>query len=710
MTAAQDRSSPQPAQRETETVAVTKAEMQTPVMNDEDQARTLPFPLMRMLTTFSISYTLFHFFVLNYFSIDEWVYRVLHINLGAVIAFTLLVAWPGDDRQRVPLRDWLLVTAALACTGYILLEYDQLIIRTGVITTTGDFVVGVIGTLLVLEFARRTSGCVLPAIACLFVGYVFAGPWLPGFLHHGGIRTDNLFSFLYSQEAIFGITAGASSRYIILFVAFAIFLQISGAGAYFMNLACALFGWARGGPGKVSVVSGILFGTVSGSAVANVVAAGTFTIPMMRRAGYSRETAAAIEATASTGGQLTPPIMGAGAFIMAEITGTPYSEIVIAAILPCLLFYIAVFAHVDLQATAQNLRGLPRSERPDLSRLIGGLLLLLPLFVLLGLLISGYSIIAAGTWGVASTLVLLFSQRLALGSRVLVVPLGLYLGLPLLGMPINLAGLAATFGGTLWLLILGLYQKGTQSTTKAGRQTLHIAANSLSETARRSLQLIGVMACAGIVVGVLGLTGLGGRFSALILAAAGESQLVAFGLAMAVSILLGMGMPTTAAYAIAAAVVAPALQQLGVPALAAHMFVFYCAVISAITPPVAIAAFAAAAIARSQPWPTAFRAMRFGIGAFIVPFLFATHPEILMQGIPLDIVRVFTTAVLGVIALACAGEGRLFGPIAWPLRLIVAGTAALLLLGSVLTDLLGIGVLALLTGWRFLFRRQVATA
>lgn len=676
----------------------------------QGEPRTLGPWLNGTVTAVCLAYALFHFVVLNYVAIDEWVYRVLHVNLGAVIAFTLHRAWRGDALRRVPVRDWLLCAAALGCTGYILLEYDQLIMRTGVITTTGDFVVGVVGTLLVLEFARRTSGLVLPVLAGLFVAYVFAGPWLPGLLHHNGFETDNFFSYLYSQEAIFGMTTGASARYIILFVAFAVFLQACGAGAYFMELALALFGWARGGAGKVSVVSGVLFGTVSGSAVANVVASGTFTIPMMRRAGYPRETAAAIEAASSTGGQLTPPIMGAGAFIMAEITGTPYSDIVVAAILPCLLFYAAVFAHVDLQATRQGLRGLPRAELPALRPLLRQALLLLPLFVLLSLLLSGYSIIAAGTWGVASTLLVLLSQGLGLGPGVLALPLALYLAQPLTGLPINLGGLAATLAGGVWVLGHGLRRRGLADTRAATGKALRSAAEGLSEASKRSLQLIGVMACAGIVVGVLGLTGLGGRFSALILAAAGESQLIAFVLAMVISIILGMGMPTTAAYAIAAAVVAPALQQLGVPTLAAHLFVFYCAVISAITPPVAIAAFAAAAIARSRPWPTALRAMRFGLGAFIVPFLFAVHPEILMQGDPLLILRVFATALLGVVALAFAGEGRLFGPVSWPVRAALAGGAVLLILGGALTDLIGIGVILLLATWRVLVRAQVVAA
>ncbi|WP_221930833.1 TRAP transporter fused permease subunit [Telmatospirillum sp. J64-1] len=676
----------------------------------EGDKRLLGPWLGRMVYVLCIGYSLFHLAILNYIAIDEWVYRVLHVNIGAVIAFALLRGWRKERKDRIPVWDWLLAFAAIGCSAYIVFEYESLIMRTGVITTTADVVTGLVGTLLVVEFARRVSGLILPIIAAVFVAYVFVGQYLPGVLHHSGFEFGNFFSFIYSQEGIFGITAAASSRYIILFVAFAVFLQACGAGEYFMRLAMALFGWTRGGPGKVAVVSGLLFGTVSGSAVANVVASGTFTIPMMRRAGYPRATAGAIEATSSTGGQLAPPVMGAGAFIMAEITGIPYSDIVVAAILPCLLFYIAVFASVDLQAIRHGVHGLPRSELPPLKSLGRDVLLLLPLIVLLYILLSGYSIIAAGTWGVASTLLVLLATRMNLPSVVLAGPLLLYIFLPLSGLAINQAGLYASLLGAAFVLAAGLWMRGFGGALTALREMSRIVADGLADTAQRSLQLIAVMACAGIVVGVLGLTGLGGRFSSLLISVAGNSQFIAFGLAMFISILLGMGMPTTAAYAIAASVVAPALQLLGVEPLPAHMFVFYCAVISAVTPPVAIAAFAASAIAESKPFDTALQAMRFGIGAFVVPFLFYSSPEILVGGDPLVVTRIFLTATAGVVLLAMAGEGRLFGEIGWPTRIVLAIAAGLLILGGSTTDLFGAGLAGLLALWRFQVKRRAAAA
>lgn len=663
-------------------------------LDAEGHDRALPRRLMLALGVFSALYALFHLAVLNFWTIDEWVYRVLHVNLGAVIAFVGIKMFRREEGGRVSLPDWLLAGAALACSAYVVINLDQLIMRTGVITTTGDFLCGVIGTLVVLEFARRVAGLILPAIALAFVAYAFVGPWLPGILHHGGFHTDNFFSFLYSQDAIFGVTVAASSRYIILFVAFAVFLQASGAGEYFMRVAMVLFGSTRGGPGKVSVFSSLLFGAVSGSAVANVVASGTFTIPMMRRVGYSREDSGAIEAAASSGGQLAPPVMGAGAFIMAETTGIPYSDIIVAAALPCLLFYLAIFMTVDLQAVRLGLRGVPRKELASLSGLARDVFMLLPLIVLLYLLMSGYSIIAAGTWGLASTLLVMLCRQLDFHSVVLSLPLALFVIPPALGMQVNYAGAIATLSSVVLMVGLAMVWGRADRLGTAFRSIGASTYAGLGESSRKSLQLISVMACAGIIVGVLGLTGLGGRFSSLLLSAAGQSQALAFAFAMAISILLGMGMPTTAAYAIAAAVVAPALQQMGISALAAHMFVFYCAVISAITPPVAIAAFAGAALAGGSPWVTSVRAMRFGIAAFVLPFMFYTSPEILLQGSWLTAVYVFATGLLAVYLLAVAGEGYFGQPLGPVVRSLAAIAAALLLWSSLPTDIAGI-VLAL---------------
>lgn len=656
--------------------------------------RRLGGPTARILAVVAAAYSIFHLAVLNLVPLDEWVFRALHVNVGAALAFLLVPAFRERDRTRIPLWDWLAAAAALACAAYIWIELDALVMRTGVVTLPADFAVGLVGTLLVLEFARRTSGPILPLLAGLFILYAFAGPWLPGILHHRGFDPGDVFSFLYSQEGIFGITTGASSRYIILFVGFAVFLQASGAGSYFIDLALALFGGVRGGPAKVSVVSGILFGTVSGSSVANVVATGTFTIPLMRRVGYPPASAAAVEATSSTGGQITPPVMGAGAFIMAEITGIPYADIVVAAILPCLLYYVAVYAHVDLQALRHGIAGLPRDQLPAFGPLLRGLPWLLPLFVLLVLLLSGYSVPASGTWAMLAAVPVMLARRLDLPPEWLLPPCAALLVLSGLGLPVLHVGAGSVGLALLLVLAVGILLRGFPWVAAVCREAVGGTGGALRETAERSLQLVGVCACAGIVVGILGLTGLGGRFSALVMALAGSSLLLALLVAMGMAIVLGMGMPTTAAYAIAASVVVPGLQQLGLDPLAAHLFVFYYAVVSAITPPVALASFAAAALAGADPWRTAFRALRFGIAAFVVPFMFVYHPEILLRGEWPEIVRLFATSALGVVAFAIAGEGWLRGPVGVPARLLLLLAAGLLLHGGGLTDLAGAALFA----------------
>lgn len=592
----------------------------------------------------SAAYCLFHIAVLNVVPLDEWVFRTIHVTVGTAIALVLYSAGRRSGRKAVPWYDWLAIALSLACGAYIWVNVNELIGRTGVLPTEADAVIAAVGTILVLEVTRRTAGLALPIISLAFIAYVFVGPWLPGILNYRGYELDLFFSFIYSMEGIFGMTTAASSQFIILFVTFAAFLQASKTGEYFINLAIGLFGGVRGGPAKVTVVSGVLFGTISGSAVANVVASGMFSIPMMRRVGYSKTSAAAIEATSSTGGQLVPPVMGAGAFLMAEITGIAYTDIALAALIPAGLYYVANYAHVDIEAIKQDIHGLPRSELPRLLVLARQIYLLAPLIVLIWTLMEGFSVIRAGTLGIVAAIV------------------------------------------TSWL-------------SRETRMGVGATIRALDDATRQSLQLVAVCACAGIIVGVLGLTGLGGRFSALILSIAGQSQFLALLFAMLIALLLGMGMPTTAAYAIAAAVVAPGLQQIGIPPLVAHLFIFYYAVISAITPPVALASFAAAALAGSDPWKTSFELVRYGVGAFVVPFMFFYQPGLLMQGDALTIAVAAVTGALGVLCLAFASEGWLGGLLGWPLRAVVLAASLLLMGGAWWGDVAGIAIMIAIYGW-----------
>jgi TRAP transporter 4TM/12TM fusion protein len=681
-------------------------EVKAPVSDEEfiGTRRVLRSWEANLVAVLCITFTLFHLFVLNVYSLEPLMFRAIHVGWGMAIGFLISAPFLRAGADGVPWYDWILAVAAAACAFYIWWELDGLLFRAGAQFTPGDVITGVVGTLLVLEISRRMTGLALPIIAGVFILYCFVGPWMPGVLRHNGFAVDRLFTYMFSEYGIFGVTTQVSSTYIILFVTFAAFLTVSKAGDYINDASNALFGWARGGPAKACVASGIAFGAISGSAVANVVASGMVTIPMMRRVGYDRPTAAAIEATSSTGGQITPPVLGAGAFLMAEITGIPYGTIALAAVIPCLLFYIACWIHVDLHAIRLGVKGLPFSELPPIKAILPRIYLLAPIFVLVYVLLDGYSPFRAGSLGIVAALIcgaiaiwfrdfkpdgsvstegsdswgsMLFSAVLrfailagmGFGMMALMVH-----GIPML--PSSVA-LAASIG----LVALPALLFGWQRTLEA-----------LEKAARDSIQLVAVCACAGIIVGVVALTGVGGRFSELILGVAGASQLLAMIFAAMVALVLGMGMPTTAAYAIAAAVIAPGLSRMGVQPLVAHMFVFYFAVISAITPPVALASFAAAGMAQADPWKTSWIAVKFGLATFLVPFMFYYSPVLLMQGEWPAIIQATVTAAIGVWFLAGASEGWYGGRLAMPLRFAMGAAALCMLHPGSISDLVGLGI------------------
>ncbi len=685
-------------------------EIITPPMAEEEfggNKRLLSGWEAKLLAVLCIGFTLFHMYVLNVYSLEPLLFRSIHVGWGCAIGFMLYSAGSRVHGKGVPWYDWILVAASIACSVYIVIELDGLLFRAGAQFTTGDVISGFIGTMLVLEFTRRAAGLALPIIAGIFIIYCFVGQWMPGVLEHKGFEIPRFFTYIYSEYGIFGVTTQVSSSYIILFVCFAAFLQVSKVGDYINDLCNAMFGWARGGPAKAAVASGILFGSISGSAVANVVASGMVTIPMMRKVGYDKPTAAAIEATSSTGGQITPPVLGAGAFLMAEITGIPYGEIALAAVIPALLFYIACWIHVDLHAIRLGLRGLRKDELPPLLEMLKRLYLFSPIVVLVWALLEGYSPFRAGGLGiltallvgwlavryrdleapsagaVAETASLAFATGLMV--RVLsLVAIGAAAVLVIVYVPKLLEGVLGKWAGfsLAFAMILAL-------TIMFGwRKTLE----GLNLAARDTIQLVAVCACAGIIVGVVALTGIGGRFSELILGIAGTSQSMAMLFAAMVALILGMGMPTTAAYAIAAAVIAPGLTKIGVPALVAHMFIFYFAVISAITPPVALASFAAAGMCNADPWKTSWIALKMGLATFIIPFMFFYAPVLLMQGAWVDIAQAFVSAAVGVWFLAGATEGWFGGKLAMPLRVVMFGAALCLIHPGTITDIIGLGI------------------
>jgi len=705
---------------------VTIEEVIKPPMADEEfsgNKRVLRHWEVILLAALCIGFTVFHLYVLNVYSLEPLLFRAIHVGWGGALGFILYAPVRRAAKTGVPWYDWVLVLASIACAIYIAIELDGLLFRAGAQFTTGDVVAGFAGTLLVLEFARRTSGLALPVIAGVFMLYSFVGKWMPGVLEHKGFAPDRFFTYIYSEYGIFGVTTQVSSSYIILFVTFAAFLQVSKVGDYINDLCNALFGWARGGPAKAAVASGMLFGTISGSAVANVVASGMVTIPMMRKVGYDRPTAAAIEATSSTGGQITPPVLGAGAFLMAEITGIPYGQIALAAVIPALLFYIACWIHVDLHAIRLGLKGVSRSELPPIKLMLTRLYLFSPLIVFIWALLEGYSPFRAGGLGIAAALMAGWLSRAfrdiesadassrdpRSAAAVLAALLLRFAALAVAGVLLGAAfkyGLLAIepFGElAVWFLVAVLVL--VPAALFGWRRTLE----ALNLAARDTVQLVAVCACAGIIVGVIALTGIGGRFSELILGIAGASQLVAMLFAAVVALVLGMGMPTTAAYAIAAAVIAPGLTKIGVPVLVAHMFVFYFAVISAITPPVALASFAAAGLAQADPWKTSWIALKMGLATFIVPFMFFFSPVLLMQGPWPEIMQATVTASIGVWFLASSTEGWFGGKLANPLRLLMFVAALLLIHPGTITDLVGLAIGVPIYLWqRLRFRKAAA--
>ena len=440
------------------------------------------------------------------------------------------------------------------------------------------------GTALILELTRRVAGLALIIITGVFLVYTFTAHLLPGIL---------------------------------------------------ANFAFAAAGRARGGPAKVAIFASGLMGMINGTSAGNVVATGSLTIPLMKKVGYHKRTAGAIEAAASTGGQIMPPIMGAGAFIMAEITGIPYTEIAIAAIIPAILYFTSIYFMVDLEAAKLGMRGMREDELPKLKILIRQVYLFIPIIILIAALFMGYSVIRAGT----------------------------------------LATVAAAV--VSWLTP---HRMGIFAILKAFEMAGIMA-----------IQIIAVVACAGIIVGVISLTGVGARFSSVLLGLADASQLIALIFAMMISILLGMGMPTTAAYAVAASVVAPGLVQLGIPPLTAHFFVFYFAVVSAITPPVALASYAAAGISGANPMETSVASFKIGIAAFIVPFMFFYNSAILMDGTVLEIMRAAVTAVFGVFLLSSGVQGWFVGGrSAWFIRAALVLAALFMIEGGFVSDLIGI--------------------
>ncbi|MFY9211266.1 MAG: TRAP transporter fused permease subunit [Aestuariivita sp.] len=577
------------------------------------------------------------------------------IPLLVATAMGILIGWTRPRvRGAIAPADVVLGVCGIAVALYLITIFGTLMRNsTGTpFAPIGMSLAAVAGTALIMELTRRVAGLALIIIAGVFLVYVFVGDLLPGFLNAPDITWQRFFSQVYTDAGILGPTTAVSSTYIILFIIFAAFLQASKVGDYFVNFAFAAAGRSRGGPAKVAIFASGLMGMINGTSAGNVVATGSLTIPLMKKVGYRPTTSGAVEAAASTGGQIMPPIMGAGAFIMAEITGIPYTDIAVAAIIPAILYFVSIYFMVDFEAAKLGMRGMREDELPKFRDMARRVFLFLPIIILIVALFMGYSVIRAGTLATAAAAVVSWftPYRMGLGA----------------------VSKAFELAGTM------------------------------------SIQIIAVCACAGIIVGVISLTGVGARFSSVLLNIADANQLLALFFAMCISILLGMGMPTTAAYAVAASVVAPGLIQLGIPALTAHFFVFYFAVVSAITPPVALASYAAAGISGANPMATSVASFKIGISAFIVPFMFFYNSALLMDGTWLEILRAGATAAFGVFLLSSGVQGWWVGAKSGPIiRIALILVALFMIEGSLMSDLIGVaGAAALFAQARFMRRPE----
>ena len=594
-----------------------------------------------------IAFAIFQIYTATFGILDAHLQRSIHLSFGFILIFLLYPTRRSWSRTSMSWFDVILGIAGVICAMYIVVFYKDLVLRAGLNTQT-DFIVGLIGTFLVLEASRRVVGWPMVTVAILFLIYAFVGPYIPGLLAHRGVGLEEMVGHLYfTTEGIFGIPMGVSSTFIYLFILFGAYLEVTGLGKFFVDIDNAVDGCASGGPAKVAVISSALEGTVSGSSVANVVGSGSFTIPMMKKLGYSKEFAGAVEASASTGGQIMPPVMGAAAFLMAEFVGVPYVDVAKAAAIPALLYYMGVWLGVHFEAKRCGLKGIPFNELPKWKTLLmekGHLSI--PLIVIIYLLISGFTPMRAA---LSATVLAILSSCLRKSTRI-------------------------TFKDVVYGLING--SKGV-------------------------LGVLIACATAGIIIGVVTKTGVGLKMGTALLDLAGGQLLPAMFFTMVTSLILGMGVPTTANYVITSTIAAPALIQLGVPVLAAHMFAFYFGIIADVTPPVALAAYAGAGISGGNPMKTGVIAAKLSIAAFLVPYVFVYNPQLLLINTTFAGVAFSTvTAIIGMVGISVAMIGYGVRPTNKIQRVLFFVAGLLLVDPGTLTDIIGGVMLVALFGWQ----------
>ena len=560
--------------------------------------------LKKVSLILAICFVAFHLYTAAFGTMPGIAQKSIH--LGFLLVIFYINAMVDSEKRWEQIFLGIMALFALGGCAYITILDENLQLRAGIVYAS-DILFAILLIIAIFEACRRKMGNPLVIITLVFVAYAFLGKYIPGFLNQPGMTLKKFTSLVYlTTDGIFGSPLYASASYVVLFVLLGAIMSVSGIGDYMTNLATSLFGHMRGGPAKVAVVASGFFGSISGSPTANVIGTGTFTIPMMKKNGFEPEFAAAVEATASTGGAIMPPIMGSTAFIMAEMLGIPYTAVAKAALIPAILYFLAVLFGVDIYAAKHGLKGIPRSQLPKVRSMLKQIYMLAPLiFLIFCMAVFNMTIVRSGLLTIIVTLVL---------------------------VEIN------------------------PKTRMTKEQWLQIPVQTV-----KSAVSVGIAcAMAGIISGVIMGSGLGYRISSILTSVAGTSMLLLLVLTMVVSLIMGMGVPTTAAYLVLASLVAPTMIQLGIPPLAAHMFIFYFGCISSITPPVALAAYAGAGLAGCDPNKTGYKAFRLAFCSFLMPYLFVYNPVLLMEGGVLDILWSLVTALIGAYLLASGFEGFFF--------------------------------------------------
>jgi TRAP transporter 4TM/12TM fusion protein len=635
--------------------------------------------VLRAIAVIGIALSLFQLYAAGVQPLGLFFQRPIHLGFVLVLCFLIYPVF-GRHRARGVLGwsiDAGLIVLAVLVGVWVPINID--IIANQVFPRDIDVWIGIVTILVVLEAARRAVGLGMTLIGAFFIAYAFAGrrgelpflaDWMPGILNHRGYSLERVSSQMtLGAEGIFGIPLGVAATFVFIFVLFGAFLEVTGAGKFFIDLAYAAAGKQRGGPAKAAVIASAGMGSISGSAIANVVTTGAFTIPLMKKLGYRPAQAGGIEAAASTGGQIMPPLMGAGAFLMSEFTRVPYVEIVLVSIFPAILYFGTVYLLVHIAAVKQGMTGLTAEELPNTREVLaGGWHFLLPLVALVALLVAGYSPMRVGFYAILSII-------------------------------------AAASARALWIFaVSGPTGRGFVALCRRG---ITLTLEALELGARNAVAVSVACAVAGIIVGVVGLTGLGLKFSAMMIAFSGGNIVLALILIMLASLVLGMGLPVTAAYIVLIILVGPALtEQFGVPVLIAHLVVFWYSQDSNVTPPVALAAFAGAAIAGSKPMETSIQAWKYAKGLYLIPLFMVFNEEIILGG-PLPLVLWSgAIAILGLTAFAAALEGFLWRPMPIWMRLLLVPGVVALFWPDLMVEIAGTVLIGILLGMNWVQARQ----